>query len=596
MFPEIPADLSSLSDEELAALLGECQAAYAAARTAASTTEDVAALSSYATSMASLVAETGTRAEAANAGGETPAEVAEALAALDTQFAADGTPIGETGTTGTEGEGDAGGTEGEGAEGDEGNEPVTAADIAELVTTAVDTAMAARTPALPRRSAVRASIAELASRRIAEQAPLPAPTAEPFTITAAADIPGVGLGQPLDQRQLAQAMIDRWQNLGSGRGGPDDKVPVASFAIQRGPERTLSSEDMEWANDRKVRDAAEAREAVVAAGGLCAPTEGYYERRVISEAWRPVMDGPITRFTADRGGIRFNPPAALGDITSGFGTVTAAQDLAGGAPAAKSCFAVTCSSVVEAVIEADYVCMQFGNFGAMTYPEDVVMWMALAAAAHARAAETNRLTDIKAASIQDTAAGLVGASREILNRIEQQQAVINSAARRPNDAPVEAILPQWVLALMRADIRRTLGDLENLSVTDQEIGAMFAASHILVTLTPDSATGNGQVIAQEAGGVINEYPSHVFAEVFVPGTILGLDGGRLDLGLVRDSALTMGSATAPTTPGNQFRMFYENFEALAFIGPAGSRVELDMTVCADGTYGAAKAVTCPIVT
>jgi hypothetical protein len=241
------------------------------------------------------------------------------------------------------------------------------------------------------------------------------------------------------------------------------------------------------------------------------------------------------------------PPPSLGDITSGVGTITAAADLAGATGAVKSCFVVTCATATEDVIEADYVCVQFGNFGARTFPEQVEAWMQLAAAAHARSAEGNRLTDVKTKSQAATAAGLVGAFRELLSRAEQAQQVINSAARRPADAPCEVILPQWSFALGRADITRSL----------------------------------------------NEYPSTVVADVFVPGTFLGIDSGVLNLGLVRDSALTMGSGG---TAGNQFRMFYENFEALTKVGPVGSAIELTMTLCADGTYGAAKAVTCPIVT
>lgn len=592
MFPTIPTDLSTLSTDELDALLAECQAAYAAARPDATTPEAVQALAAFAASVANVRAEQTGRAAA----GTLTDEQQAALAAADAVFS--DVPPADPGSD--EGNGDGGeALDGENGEGDgEGDEPTTlsAEQIGELVEARVAAALTASArPARTRpRPVAPATLAEMAARVPDEATPLGRPAPAPFTITAAADIPGVPMGAPMSRRQLAEAMISRSRLIGQGTQ-PDDRVPVATFNIDRGDDRTLSAGDYSAENDRKIRLYVEEREdTIVAAGGLCAPVDNRYEQMVISESWRPVFGGPVPSFTTQRGGLKQVPPPSLGDITSGVATITAAADLAGATGAVKACFSVTCATATEDDIEADYVCIEFGNFGARTFPEQVEAWMELAAAAHARLGEGNRLTDIKAKSQAATAAGLVGAGREILTRLEQAGQVINSAARRPSDAPLEVILPQWSLALIRADLTRTFGGGSDLiGVTDAEIGAWFAARHLMVTLTPDSATGNSQVIAQEAGGVINEYPTTVVGDIFVPGTFLGLDGGELNLGLVRDSALTMGSGG---TPGNRFRMFYENFEALAKVGPVGSAIELTMTVCADGTYGAAKAVTCPIVT
>lgn len=602
MFPEIPADLSALSADELQTLLDECRAAYAAARPTATTVEQIAELRGFAANVSTVrdahTAALATAAEAAAAGaGDDDAAVAAAAAAaagatelsaeaqaeldaLDAEFAA---IEGDTAT---------------GAGDDTGDEPalVTEDRVAELVDAAVTAALADRpTRVRVRREATRegvvASIADLNARRDARSELLPGPSAPPFTITASADVPGVPMGAPLTQRGLAEAMIARSGQLGHGSGGPDDKVPVASFNLERGEARTLSDQDYQTSNLGKIREATAERESIMAAGGLCAPVNNRYEQTVISESWRPVM-ASMPSFSADRGGIRFNPPPALADVTSGVDRITAAADLAGGAGAVKACFAVTCAAIVEVDVEADYVCVEFGNFGARTFPENVEAWMELAAAAHARSAEGNRLTDIKTGAPAVTAAGLTGAGRELLTRLEELREGINSNARRPHDAPVEVILEQWAIGLIRADFTRSLGDGAMLSLSDEEIGQMFADRHLAVTLTPDSATGNSSIMAAPATGVIKEYPTAVHAEVFVPGTYLALDAGRLDLGLVRDSALTMGSGS---TPGNRFRMFYENFEALAVVGPAGSRAELTLSLCANGTYGAAKAVTCPIV-
>lgn len=587
MFPQIPADLTSLSADELATLLTECSAAYAAARPDATTAEAVEALTQFAAAVGNVRAEQARRADT-DPGDALSAEQAAALAALDADFSdtPPAEPDPDTDDADTE-------------DGDE-DEALSADQIADLIDARVTAALAASGGVRTRpRAASPETVAALAARPVLnpEQAPLPSGRGNPadWALTAGADVQGFAIGQTLTQRQVAEAMIRRSRDLGAGRGGPDDKVHVASFTIDRGDARTLSAGDYSTENDRKIREYREEREdTIVAAGGLCAPVDNRYEQMVVSQAWRPVMGGPVPTFTTARGGLKQVPPPSLADITAGVATVTAAADLTGGTGATKPCFTVTCANSTEDDIEADYVCMQFGNFGARTFPEQVEAWMQLAAAAHARLAEGNRLTDIKTKSVATTAAGLVGAGREILTRLEQQAQVINSSQRRPHDAPMEVIMPQWAISLIRADFTRTLTDDPDLiGVTDAEISAWLSARHLMVTLTPDSASGNSQVIAVQTAGVIKEYPTAVVADVFIPGTFLGLDGGELNLGLVRDSVLTNGSGG---TAGNQFRMFYENFEALAKVGPAGTAAELTMSVCADGTYGAAKAVTCPIVT
>lgn len=581
MFPIIPSDLSSLSADDLNALLVECDAAFAAAPRDASTPDDVAALVAFGQAVETVrtaIAALDTTAEPAEVDPALAAQLAELDAAAEARAAA-----------AAEAEATAAGTGGEPDE----VEVLSAEQIAALVDTAVTAAIAERIPARTRpRPAAPATIAELNARMSADHAPLERAVGTPFTITASADVPGVPMGTQMDRRSLAEAMIARWDALGQSDGNTD-KVPVGSFNLARGAERTLSPEDYGASNFRKIAAATEERQdTILAAGGLCAPVDPYYDQMVISQDWRPVA-GAMPQFTADRGGLRFNPPPSLADLTGGYGTITAATDLAGGSGAQKTAFAVTCAAITEVDVEADFVSMEFGNFGARTFPENVEAWMALAAAAHARQAEGNRLTDIKTGAPAVTAAGLVGAGRELLTRLEQLRQGINSNARRPQDTPVDVILEQWAIGLIRADFTRTFGPEGLVSLSDDEISQMFADRHLAVTLTPDTAAGNNSIIAAPVSGVIKEYPTVVHGEVFIPGTYLMLDNGRLDLGLIRDSFLTMGSGSAP---GNRFRMFYENFEALAVVGPAGSRAELAMSVCADGTYGAAKAVTCPIVT
>lgn len=402
------------------------------------------------------------------------------------------------------------------------------------------------------------------------------------------------------------------------------------------------------ANQRRLETV---RAALTAAGGLCGPTEGFYSQLVVAGAARPVRDA-LPNLPATRGGIRFNPPPKLSTITQGVGVISAAFDASGqtfadgattnasttvtsataaftqadvgrtitgaGIPAgatilavtnsttavmsqaatatasgvsitigrgSKATFTVSCPSIIEVVVQAIYTSLQMGNFLARSFPEQVEAWVELGAALHARVAEQALLDAIAANSTAVTAAGLVGAAREVLVRIGQAAMGYRSRNRMDPAAPLTVLLPAWAQSLIRADLTRGFtDDTDVIGLADAQINAWFAVRHLNVSWYLDSKTGGNQVIGAQSVGVLNQYPTTCLGYVFAPGSFVFLDSGTLDLGVVRDSALNAQ---------NNFRVFTENFEAAAFVGIES--LEVAMTLAPDGTYGAAKAVTIPIV-
>jgi hypothetical protein len=77
--------------------------------------------------------------------------------------------------------------------------------------------------------------------------------------------------------------------------------------------------------------------------------------------------------------------------------------------------------------------------------------------------------------------------------------------------------------------------------------------------------------AAQTDGPTLPFPRTVIGYLYVEGTWVLLDGGSLDLGIVRDSTLN-------TT--NDFQMFAETFEGLCFRGFEAQR--LNMTLCING--------------
>jgi hypothetical protein len=84
------------------------------------------------------------------------------------------------------------------------------------------------------------------------------------------------------------------------------------------------------------------------------------------------------------------------------------------------------------------------------------------------------------------------------------------------------------------------------------------------------------VFGAQGAGALNPWPDTVQWGLYDEGHHLFLDGGTLDLGIVRDSTLNRT---------NDFETFVETFEGLA---PRGvESIWITSTVCPDGTSAAA---------
>lgn len=117
-------------------------------------------------------------------------------------------------------------------------------------------------------------------------------------------------------------------------------------------------------------------------------------------------------------------------------------------------------------------------------------------------------------------------------------------------------------------------DVAQMTATGSFTGGSSPAVAVTTTTTSSSTgTVNGVSIAAQyyadaaAGTTIPGYPNQVDALMFTTGSFLFLDGGTLDLGLVRDSTLNSR---------NRYRQFSETFEGVANRGVEPLR--LAMTV------------------
>jgi hypothetical protein len=375
--------------------------------------------------------------------------------------------------------------------------------------------------------------------------------AAPVAITAGADIPGYTAGSTInDMNEVASAMEKRIHSLRRVNGGDGEQHIVASLTTAYPESRTLTT-DAE-SNQLKINSVV-GPEALVASGGHAAPFEVKYDIYAIgSTNIRPVRDA-LPKFQADRGGIRFvTPPSFAADTyNAAVGIWTAATDTL---PYANTKASYTVTAAQENTVSTDAVTLQlqFGNLMTRAYPELIARHNELALVQHAREAEDNLLSKIGNASTAVTTTSLIGFGRDFLVQIRRAAVAYRSRHRIDPKTNLKAIIPAWVYDAMAADLTLAMPGDGTLSVSESEINGYLA--NVNVTLTP---TLDGTVFGAQGAAALLEFPDTFVWYLFAEGSFLFLDGGTLDLGIIRDSSL-VGT--------NDYKMFVETFENVAFVG------------------------------
>ncbi len=144
-------------------------------------------------------------------------------------------------------------------------------------------------------------------------------------LQASADVPGLPMGGEItDMPTLVKAFQRRHETLGVSSGVNEERIPVASLAVEPLPERDIRQLDWDQARAKVMSvigpeaegvDPWTGRPALLASGGIPGPVTPYYEQAVFATGDRPVL-AAIPSFTADRGGIRLIRPPSLGSISA----------------------------------------------------------------------------------------------------------------------------------------------------------------------------------------------------------------------------------------------------------------------------------------
>jgi len=390
-------------------------------------------------------------------------------------------------------------------------------------------------------------------------------------------VPGHNPGDALPSAAaLAKAFVDKAKALSSpSAAGRHD---VARIEYQYPPERILGHKASAEANTEKI-NAATSPQAITAAGGLCLPLEVRYDIETIGVTDRPVK-GALSAFQVERGGLQFRAPFDALAMATGLGVWTQADDIAADPEdpeTLKSCLEVTCPGVLEASIYSTYMCLEFANMTARFDTEWVSATNDSAQVAWARFAENQLLSRLAAGSKAINGIHQLGAVRDILLNFDRIIAYYRNRHRLNDAVPLRTVMPRFVIEMLRSDLAMQMTNAspgELFAIAQATLEAWFGTRGVNVTWHLDGLAGgtqNGVVFPAQtyadlaAGATVPAYPTAIDALLFREGDWLFLDGGTLDLGLVRDSNLNMR---------NRYQTFIETFEGVAFVGKESLRIKL----------------------
>lgn len=384
-------------------------------------------------------------------------------------------------------------------------------------------------------------------------------------ITAAVDVPQFYVGQQLDPVTLADALHNKARMLSDSRGA-QTIYPFASIERPFHPEYDLEGLDQSTAWDRIAEGTKPS--ALTAAGGWCAPSQIVYDLFETECTTDNLYSLPTFKVT--RGGMRW-PVFVPHDETLNPGFVwTEADDIAAtsGTPT-KPCVRIPCPTFTECRLDATGLCITAGNLMDRAYPEQIRWFINRAVRAYERNSAARQLNLVLADTVPVVLAATFGAASAVVSALLLQAADFRQKNGMCVNETVEVVAPSWLSGELKADIARQQGFFTELGSlpTDADVAGWFSGVGISIKYIDhwQLFPVNPQLT----------WPASVQVLVGYPGSYVRFDGGRLDLGVIRDSVL---NATNDYTA-----VWFEEFYCVGRRGPQSRLVTIPL--CPLGEVG-----------
>lgn len=437
-----------------------------------------------------------------------------------------------------------------------------------------------------------------------------------YTIVAAADIATFPTGTELSWGDVGRAFEERVRAYPStGRAGGKMRMQHSLARIKRDfPASQIvfegDSHEQAFNKLRGVSDSysnPNTRDAVVAANGWCAPSEPDYS------ICSPITaDGLLNlpEMVLRRGGLLHNQGLDFADFfggdfvlpITGYNILTEAQVIA---DTAKTCIEIPCPSFVDDRLNVAALCLTSSLLQNRGYPEFVSEFVQGSIAAMAHLVNREVVNEIEAGSTAITLSTLDpwvsdgSVWSQLMSAIDMVAMNVRYMYRTSQTQTVEMVFPYWVKTSLRADwLRRNATHTEEL--TDQMIDAALARRYVRVQWIYDwqdafdPTNGAGAIDANHQFGNPNgpiaaalfNAPTAVTFLAYLPGTwVLGRqDVIRLDT--VYDAANLQQNLVTQLFMEDGFKPMRMCQFSYAYT----------INICANGSTGVQRAVTCTDVT
>ncbi len=388
-----------------------------------------------------------------------------------------------------------------------------------------------------------------------------------LAVTAGVDIPGVATGGELTSvGDLVSAIQRRAKAMPISRDGDNARGAIVASVRKEYEhvvdERNTPQEVADLLDGMRSEDA---KEALLAGGGWCAPSQISYDFFNIADPPDGLVDLPTVGI--NRGGLRYPVSPSIADAFAGKDSTGAANANVGlggfaqtftvnsvpflysevddiatvtGNPN-KPTLRVPCASFAEQRLECYGVQVTAGNLTDDAWPEQTRNFLRLVMAAHEHTMNARLIALMVAGSSSAITTGSFAVSgNPVFNQVVGGMALaaLDYRARYAmNDGTVlEAVAPKWLLGAIVADLAwRSGGGGDLLSATRAQINGYLADRGVRVQWVDDYQV-RGSGLPGVSGG-LTAWPRTADFLMFSAGTFVRGDGMTLDLGIIRDSVL-----------------------------------------------------------
>ena len=320
------------------------------------------------------------------------------------------------------------------------------------------------------------------------------------------------------------------------------------------------------------------RGSLTAAGGWCAPSETLYDFCEVPLATDLIA---LPEITINRGGVRWPIEPDLTAIFESFEFFFTEPELEALPPVVKECVEIPCPDEFEEIrLNAVGYCVEAGILQTQGWPELIEWFMRSLTQEHFRALSRRTILDMVAGStpVVIPAASQIAAGSSVLNSIELMAINLRLNKGYARNHPIEGVAPNWLHAVIRADLANQQG-VDTKSITDAQIDGWFSARNIRFQFVADWQTRG---VGQPGNLGTLEWPGTVRVMLYPAGTWFRALTNIIEFGVQYPRELLQI---------NRYSRFFTE-DAYAVAKRCDESLVVTIPICPSGAFGSQAAITC----